>query len=114
MAYKNIEDRRRYTREHSQQMRQHYRMLALVHYSQDPPSCKCCGETELVFLTIDHVDGGGRQHRIDNGIHGGVRTLPYWLVTNRYPAGFQVLCWNCNAAKHLLGECPHDRRNPDL
>ena len=25
--------------------------------------CRCCGETRKPFLTIDHIDGGGAQHR---------------------------------------------------
>ena len=40
------------------------------------------------------------------------RTLPdketlEWLKRNDYPPGFQVLCHNCNWAKHALGRCPH-------
>lgn len=29
-----------------------------------------------------------------------------WLEANGYPAGFQVLCANCNMAKQS-GGCPH-------
>src|ERR1019366_4483037 len=25
--------------------------------------CACCGETERIFLTIDHIGGGGAEHR---------------------------------------------------
>lgn len=70
--------------------------------------CVCCGETELVFLTIDHVEGGGTAER-------RTRKEAYtWERVKKegYPEGrYQVLCWNCNAAKHFdpLG-CPHQRR----
>ncbi len=64
--------------------------------------CKCCGEKELVFLTIDHINGGGNKHRKIIG-----KNIYVWLKKNNYPKGFQVLCWNCNAAKHILGKCPH-------
>jgi hypothetical protein len=26
--------------------------------------CVCCGETERDFLTLDHINGGGGQHRV--------------------------------------------------
>lgn len=66
--------------------------------------CACCGETEIGFLTIDHVNGGGAKHRreIKNHIYG-------WLKKHNYPPGFRVLCWNCNCAIGALGVCPHRR-----
>lgn len=31
-----------------------------------------------------------------------------WLMKNKYPSGFQVLCWNCNMGKQINGGvCPH-------
>lgn len=64
--------------------------------------CKCCGESNLVFLAIDHIDGGGGKH---------LKQIKYqisiWLRKNNYPSGFQVLCHNCNMAKYILGVCPH-------
>lgn len=66
--------------------------------------CACCGETEKVFLTIDHIKGGGNQHRkiVKNG-----DKFHHWLIRNNFPAGFQVLCFNCNCAKSRVGVCPH-------
>jgi hypothetical protein len=58
-------------------------------------------------LTIDHINGGGRQHRLQAGVKGDFYT---WLKRNGFPPGFQVLCWNCNHAKHVLGECPHQKK----
>ena len=78
---------------------------ALVAYSQDPPSCACCGETNLGFLTIDHINGGGNAHRRELG---GGGTLLVWLRKQGYPDGFQVLCFNCNAGRYWNGgTCPH-------
>lgn len=67
--------------------------------------CNCCHESELIFLTIDHIDGQGAKHRRDLGQGKVIYT---WLKKNNYPKNnYQVLCFNCNFAKHVLGECPH-------
>lgn len=70
--------------------------------------CACCGETERLFLSIDHVaNDGGEMRR--NGTHGTSGTAFYqWLKKNNFPDGFQVLCLNCNIGKHRNGGiCPH-------
>lgn len=67
--------------------------------------CRCCGETWPVFLTLDHLKNNGAAHR--KKIHRRGGSLYQWLKTHGYPEGFQVLCYNCNAAKHWKGECPH-------
>lgn len=72
-------------------------------------ACVCCGENEPLFMCIDHVEGGGEQHR-QNEVGRG-RNIYSWLKKNDYPAGFQVLCQNCNIGKHLNGGvCPHKTR----
>lgn len=70
--------------------------------------CSCCGETEPLFLSIDHVDNNGAEMR-NNGTHGRSGTAFYqWLRKNKFPDGFQVLCMNCNVGKHRNGGiCPH-------
>ncbi len=79
------------------------RLEAIAHYSQtDPPSCACCGENEPAFLVIDHIHGGGGKERRELG-----RSLFPYLRSKGYPAGYQVLCWNCNSAKYYQGICPH-------
>lgn len=70
--------------------------------------CACCGETELEFLSIDHVNGGGTQHRLKHGFRGG--TMYRYLIREGYPEGFRVLCHNCNQAIGFYGSCPHERR----
>lgn len=67
--------------------------------------CGCCGESILAFLAIDHMNGGGTQHRKSEKISGS--RFYSWLKKNNFPDGFQVLCHNCNWAKYVLGECPH-------
>ena len=68
--------------------------------------CVCCGEKEMAFLTIDHINGGGKEHRKLVGF--GTRFYE-WLKKNNYPKDkFQLLCMNCNFAKGKSGGfCPH-------
>ena len=79
----------------------------LTHYSGGNPACGCCGETELDFLTIDHVNDDGAAHRKELG--GAGTTVYNWIIRNNFPAGFAVLCWNCNCARWRFGTCPHQR-----
>lgn len=80
------------------------RFEVLSHYSKGKPKCACCGEEEIVFLAIDHIDGGGRQHLRKLNKHS---LSPSWYVKNNFPKAFQILCHNCNWGKHRLGKCPH-------
>lgn len=81
------------------------RELALHHYSiEGPPACACCGELTKEFLTIDHINEDGAEHRRNNPGAIGIAT---WLRVRGFPEGYQILCMNCNSAKHRFGECPH-------
>ena len=70
--------------------------------------CQCCGESNPIFLTIDHINNDGAEHRKDiMGRNSGAGTYQ-WLIKHDFPPGFQVLCWNCNLGKHINGGvCPH-------
>lgn len=82
------------------------RLESLRAYSQGDPVCKCCGETTLEFLALDHINGGGNVHR--KSIRPtGVASMYEWAKRNGYPPIFQVLCHNCNMAKGFYGRCPH-------
>lgn len=73
--------------------------------------CACCGETTLEFLTIDHIDETGSVERKEVGRSGGYNFY-YWLKKQGYPKdNYQVLCFNCNFAKHAYGKCPHQPDN---
>ena len=73
--------------------------------------CACCGETEVMFLTIDHVNNDGNVER-KAGLYRGNGTAFYqWLRKQGFPDGYQVLCMNCNVGKHKNGGvCPHQRK----
>lgn len=70
--------------------------------------CTCCGESQMQFLSLDHVNNDGAQHRRSLGtmVSGGV-SFYYWVRKNGYPSYLQILCFNCNHAKALFGQCPH-------
>lgn len=75
--------------------------------------CACCGETEPLFLTIDHINNDGHEQR-RNGDYRGGTAFYQWLKKNHFPAGYQVLCMNCNLGKHRNGGvCPHQGRCND-
>lgn len=66
--------------------------------------CACCGEKNILFLTVDHINGGGAKHRksIGNG------HIYRWLKRQGYPIGYQILCFNCNCGRARNGGiCPH-------
>ncbi len=70
----------------------------LSHYSEGVPKCKCCSESDIDVLCIDHINGGGGEERRCLNIKPGIEF--YWhLIRNGYPKGYQVLCFNCNLKK---------------
>ena len=65
--------------------------------------CECCGETEFMFLAIDHIHGLHHRGRKESGNS---------LVTRVKRSGYdkktyRVLCHNCNSAIGWYGFCPH-------
>jgi hypothetical protein len=76
--------------------------------------CKCCGETERAFLTLDHINEDGAAHRrsiMMTRKNFSARRYYKSLKEQGYPPILQVLCMNCNFAKHHNGGvCPHKTR----
>jgi len=66
--------------------------------------CECCGETEITFLSLDHVLGGGTQHRkaVGNG-----RILRDLRDAGWPKGGYRVLCMNCQFGYRFGRTCPH-------
>ena len=83
--------------------RKKLRMDIINHYGN---KCVCCGESHEEFLTMDHVNNNGAEHRREIG---RTSSCTYrWIKKNNYPNSFQILCWNCNESKHHRGYCPHN------
>jgi len=77
--------------------------------------CACCGETEEKFLSLDHVNNDGAEHRRSLGYDGNGKgassKILKWLKDHDYPEGFQVLCMNCNHGRARNGGiCPHQAK----
>lgn len=74
--------------------------------------CTCCKEADLMlFGTISHIDGSGKQHR-ESVNNDGVKLLKQAL-TMYDPAKFAAECFNCNmGAVRNGGICPHKTKEP--
>jgi hypothetical protein len=111
LTYQNKRDKRLAEQRHQRKRR---RLLVIQHYGG---KCACCGEINLEFLTVDHINGDGSKHRRELGTKRktdgrycfGGSTLYLWLIKNKFPEGFRILCWNCNSSLGLYGYCPHTR-----
>ena len=93
------------------QRRKDRRQRIIDHYGG---KCVCCGESEPVFLSIDHINNDGADHRANitkkkgRGKQAGSTTMYKWIERNNYPTDLQLLCHNCNMGKYLNGGvCPH-------
>jgi len=98
-------------REGADKARRSNRRLKLKVYEAYGNRCICCGEDNLGFLSIDHINGGGRAHRKEVG--GGVQ-LWRLIIKAGFPADYQLLCYNCNLGRyHNGGICPHKSQASD-
>lgn len=79
--------------------------------------CACCGEVDTRFLTIDHINDDGADHRRQmrpggRGCGGKIYTI---LKKEGFPEGYRLLCWNCNSGRSVNGgKCPHADPEPDM
>lgn len=117
------EYRKKYYAEHKEELNQYAKRERIriqfevfSHYCNGIPYCQCpyCEETNIQFLTIDHIDNKGNEQRRKTNC--GTGAIMYrWLRDNAYPEGYQVLCFNCNSGKFRnSGICPHEIGNaPD-
>ena len=72
----------------------------LTVYGNGKCACVQCGFSDLRALSIDHINGKGRQHA-ESIRRSGTSTLYFWLKKNNYPLGYQTLCMNCQFIKAI-------------
>ena len=101
------------------------RLKVLQYYSKrlsksDIPCCRCCGESYIEFLAIDHIAGRKQMDSKPELVKLGYSSLKRgqvlhkWVIENNFPKGFQILCHNCNYAKGIVrnkNKCPHEKQN---
>ena len=70
--------------------------------------CIQCGESHPAFLSIDHINSDGAEHR--RAVGSGHR-LYMWLRKKVFPQeDFQLLCANCNWRKHISNQSKKSSR----
>ncbi len=85
------------------------KFTVVEHYSKGTMKCVCCGESLFEFLTIDHINNDGAVARKVNNRSGS--SFHHWLIENKFPKGYQILCFNCNCGKNVNGGvCPHKKK----
>jgi superfamily II DNA helicase RecQ len=92
-------------RKTNKEYRNRIRLEILTYYSKGVPNCSCCQEQRMEFLSIDHINGGGAQHRKTmkaSSIYSAIKR-------DNFPENYRVLCHNCNMSKGLYGYCPHEK-----
>lgn len=114
----NAESRRKYQNRKEWYASRHnlFKEKVIQHYGG---KCACCSIDDQVFLTLDHVNNNGAEHRRSLGgtskrtgqRYTGNRMYK-WVIENGFPDDFQILCWNCNWAKSH-GGCPHQQRQQE-
>lgn len=90
-------------------MKAYYNLAKLKVFDYYGNICNCCGEDEIFFLTIDHVNNDGNTERWRHGQKIGGKNLYVKIVSSGFPETYQLLCMNCNFGKRMNnGICPHD------
>jgi len=76
--------------------------------------CECCGEDREPFLTLDHINNDGAQHRKSlwpgqmNGWRTGSQVVYREVIKQGFPRDkYRILCYNCNCALKTYPICPH-------
>ncbi len=91
-------------RKHIEESRRKYAAVRLAIVEAYGSKCVCCGETEPMFLELDHVNGGGNKHyRVVTPF-----TVYRQIIKAGFPDIYRLLCANCNRGRQRNGGiCPH-------
>ena len=73
-----------------------FKNKVVFYYTKGLNKCTKCEFDDIRALTVDHIDGGGNKHIKEAKISGN---LYKWLIKNKYPPNFQILCMNCQFIK---------------
>lgn len=85
--------------EHIKQVQKNRRddlkLAAMIFYSNGTLRCAICGDSKYEHLCLDHINGDGSKHRVENKSVVG-QSVYAWVKKHDYPPIFRVLCYNCN------------------
>lgn len=102
----------RYVKNNTEKVNQYRLLLKHQVIEKYGGKCNCCGETEILFLTIDHINNDGS---IDRKSNSSTNSFYLRLKKSEKRDDLQVLCFNCNLGKQLnFGICPHVKINRKL
>jgi len=97
-----------YARENPERTRAYRKRTRVKAIQKYGGKCECCGEVNILFLTIDHKNNDGGEERKTTGVASTAFYLQ--LLRSEIREDLQVLCFNCNCGKnHNGGICPHIR-----
>lgn len=95
---------REYNLKRLREYRLNIKKEVLTHYGDGKARCVLCGFDKIGALCIDHINGGGNQHRKEIKMQGAGYNFYSWLIQNDLPEGYRTLCMNCNfLEKERLG-----------
>lgn len=81
------------------------REMLFRHYGD---KCSCCGESEKIFLTLEHVNNDGAFHRRQVKSMNPVALILDLRKRGWPDKGYTILCFNCNLGKAKnKNVCPH-------
>ena len=86
-------------------MRVQLKLKVIELLTDNKNACNCCGEKNLSFLTVDHINADGKIERRNN-----ILTYRLYKKIIDYPdkEKYQILCFNCNISKsHHQNVCSH-------
>jgi hypothetical protein len=71
--------------------------------------CPGCKENHKEFLTIEHLNGGGRAHRKKERVKNIYTWLCRTYPNGNFPDWLTIFCYNCNCSSGHYGYCPHEK-----
>ncbi len=83
--------------------REKSKLEGIEHYGG---KCQCCGELNIKFLTLEHLNGRDKTKKQRRGKDAWNQAR-----IQGYPDIYTVLCFNCNCAKGIYGICPHKEKH---
>lgn len=92
----------------STQYRSKIKEEVLNYYGNGNIECKLCHIKDIDCLTLDHINGSGKEDREE-------KVGPHFYETLKklgYPEGLRVLCIGCNASISRYGYSPYE--HPEL